>query len=632
MYEKQTLLHKKDGCEVWLVKREEDGSQAVLRLFLQKGHLIKVYRTLLHIRQINLPAVFDVSETESGFSVLEEYIQGVPVSDLLMGGKIFSERECKNVTLQLCAALGALHENHIVHRDVKPGNLLITAENTLKLIDFDAARFFDVYREKDTRLLGTQGYAAPEQYGFSQTDFRTDIYALGVTIKEMLGPHSSLGFRKILTKCTRLDPAQRYQSIPELERACKYCSVLKVSAYVSVLALCFGAAAFLRLSLLTAPQDMPAGDPSQAQMEHKMGRDPSAGLAPIAGLKEPPEEYSFERAQYALSLPSSGQGAGMEWETPMPDRGNTPGNIANGNYVREYGGWTYIFYDSTLWRIKNDDSLLEKLYYGTYAIGENTLQVYQDQIYLKSRSSTSNVSTYWRFPAEGGQPEDLGLEAVNRFQIADGWIYYKWYANRQSCFVRAKTDGSSAEVVSSIADSNVLIGNVFIDGGWIYFDNLDEKRICRMRLEDGSDLQAYEAYSNLWGVHGGFLYYRSETNSERLCRTPVEGGEAEQLTGAAEKGFHIQALHVQEDWVYFSTSFYGNNSEKAYAVYRMKHDGSQMEKLFDTEEAVEEISLAAGWVYFKTDSGFGANPRDIYYRGNIDKGYIEELSSIMPPA
>ena len=96
---------------------------------------------------------------------------------------------------------------------------MILQSGLIRLIDFDAARLFKAGQAEDTRLLGTRGYAPPEQYGGGQTDSRSDIYSLGVTIKTMLGADYDGRLKKILDKCTEFDPARRFQSVGEIKTA-----------------------------------------------------------------------------------------------------------------------------------------------------------------------------------------------------------------------------------------------------------------------------------------------------------------------------------------------------------------------------------------------------------------------------
>ncbi len=111
-----------------------------------------------------------------------------------------------------------------VHRDIKPENIILRGRDAV-LIDFDAARIHKPTSETDTQVLGTVGFAAPEQYGISQSDLRADIYSLGVLINVMLtGEHPSRCMAsgrmgRIVERCTRVNPAKRYQNVHRLMEA-----------------------------------------------------------------------------------------------------------------------------------------------------------------------------------------------------------------------------------------------------------------------------------------------------------------------------------------------------------------------------------------------------------------------------
>ena len=132
--------------------------------------------------------------------------------------------EMSKVVRSVCNALAVLHTKNLVHRDVKPENVMICQDGRVVLIDFNASRkIFDV--GKDTVVMGTVGYASPEQLGIAQSDMRTDIYALGVMMNVMLtGKHPSKELAKgkagrIIRKCTNISPEKRYQSVIQLSKA-----------------------------------------------------------------------------------------------------------------------------------------------------------------------------------------------------------------------------------------------------------------------------------------------------------------------------------------------------------------------------------------------------------------------------
>ena len=162
----------------------------------------------------------DVGEKNGQTVLLEEYIQGDTLSDILSGG-LLTTAQAKQLMRQICSALWVLHSMGVVHRDVKPDNIIIRG-NEAVLIDFDASRTYKNTLEEDTQILGTTGFAAPEQYGLSQSDGRTDIYAVGVLLNIMLtGEHPSRKLAprrmgRIVQRCTMVNPAKRYKNILHL--------------------------------------------------------------------------------------------------------------------------------------------------------------------------------------------------------------------------------------------------------------------------------------------------------------------------------------------------------------------------------------------------------------------------------
>ena len=210
-------LSQKNGCGVLHLKNRKSGTDLVLRSF---PHSVAAYEKLQNIRHINLPEIYDVLEMDDGQIVLEEYIDGLTVAQVMEIDKYRSSGALK-VLLGLCDALTVLHNRGIVHRDVKPENVIVEKSGRVVLIDFNASRI-ESGASKDTVIMGTVGYASPEQLGLAQTDARTDIYAIGVLYNVMLtGQHPSVTIApgkagRIVRKCTAVNPNERYQTAIEL--------------------------------------------------------------------------------------------------------------------------------------------------------------------------------------------------------------------------------------------------------------------------------------------------------------------------------------------------------------------------------------------------------------------------------
>ena len=218
----------KEG-KVYLVYDAEHHRMAVEK-HLQGN--FRIYEQLQALSHSYLPKLYAVSYTEDETIVWEEYITGKSLEQIPA-----TEKQVTKWLFELCDVLRFLHQHHILHRDIKPSNLLLGSDGHIRLIDFDAAREEKGQAEMDTHLLGTRGYAPPEQYGFAQTDERTDIYALGITVRELLGEKAEkLRWRHILKKCTALEPKKRYHHVWQITWAIRFGQIRRRLLYPLVLA------------------------------------------------------------------------------------------------------------------------------------------------------------------------------------------------------------------------------------------------------------------------------------------------------------------------------------------------------------------------------------------------------------
>ena len=196
-------------------------------------------RILSRLNHSNLPAFTDFFTEDARHFLVMEYVDGSTLEDLLeRNGRPFSERRVLGWARQLCDVLEYLHSQQppVIFRDMKPGNVMLTRTGRIKLIDFGIARLFRSSGSHDTQLLGTPGFAPPEQYGGSQTDERSDIYSLAMTLFQLLtcsisekgfgltDVHTNFPFisppvARALEKATSLGPEDRYESIVVFRRA-----------------------------------------------------------------------------------------------------------------------------------------------------------------------------------------------------------------------------------------------------------------------------------------------------------------------------------------------------------------------------------------------------------------------------
>ncbi len=186
-----------------------------------------IYRYLQANPVRGIPEIEEVIEHNGRLTIIEEYISGQTLRSILDNGNLFLERDAVRIIEELCGILKNLHGANppIIHRDIKPDNIMLTPDGSIRLLDMDAARMIREKKSADTDLIGTVGYAAPEQYGFGTSDERTDIYSLGVVLCELVTgslPKDKVPagrLEKIIRKCTQIDPVNRYKNVQELQIA-----------------------------------------------------------------------------------------------------------------------------------------------------------------------------------------------------------------------------------------------------------------------------------------------------------------------------------------------------------------------------------------------------------------------------
>lgn len=210
---------RRTDSEVVNVFENKNNKQRVLVKYFRGN--ADVYKMLLDINHENIPIVYEAVTDGDNCIVIEEYIDGITVGEVLETG-LYTSDGVYEVVRSICEALRVLHGKGIVHRDIKPENIMISKEGCVKLIDFDISRISKDDNIKDTKILGTMGFASPEQYGISATNAKSDIYSIGILINVMLtGEHPSKKmcsgkWQRIVNKCTRINPDERFKSVDEL--------------------------------------------------------------------------------------------------------------------------------------------------------------------------------------------------------------------------------------------------------------------------------------------------------------------------------------------------------------------------------------------------------------------------------
>lgn len=224
----------KDGERRVYLVRDQAGLPAVLKLQPagREDALKQEYELLRRLRHPQLPQPMAYLEWEGMEYLVREYVDGVSLHELVTAQGPLAPDKVRAAALSLCQVLGYLHSQNppVICRDVKPQNVIMDPSGRCHLIDLGAARRHRPEQQGDTVFLGTQITAPPEQFGYQQTDQRSDLYSLGILMRFLLtgsfdlsnqdiGPGS---LRRVIRRCTAFDPENRYSSVRAVYRALKY--------------------------------------------------------------------------------------------------------------------------------------------------------------------------------------------------------------------------------------------------------------------------------------------------------------------------------------------------------------------------------------------------------------------------
>lgn len=213
------LLQKKETKEKYIVKcrKEREDRDSLQKEYEELGRLAERYPNLYQRAALH--------KADGYVYLLRTYIEGKNLEEYVAEDPYLRPERQLEILEEICQAVARLHamDPVILHRDMKPQNLILDAGGHVHLIDFETAREYDGTKKKDTVFFGTEGSAAPEQYGYAQTDVRTDVFGIG-KIAEYLYEEYQVGYdplmekrmQRIIKKATAFDPADRYQNVQAL--------------------------------------------------------------------------------------------------------------------------------------------------------------------------------------------------------------------------------------------------------------------------------------------------------------------------------------------------------------------------------------------------------------------------------
>ena len=228
-YDQLECLSHSHGTETYLVQHKGSKSLCVAKCYDRK-----IYKTvnengiLKSLCHKGLPTFLDEYQDDATVCIVREYIEGTSLNKYAAEYSL-SEAKITQLCIEICDILTYIHGQTppVIHRDIKPQNVIVKEDGHIALIDFDIARTFDGEADTDTQFIATRTYAPPEQYGFSQTDCRADIYSLGVLlcflltgktdVKSIEIPNKRL--TAVVRRCAAFSPEERFPDAAAVKKA-----------------------------------------------------------------------------------------------------------------------------------------------------------------------------------------------------------------------------------------------------------------------------------------------------------------------------------------------------------------------------------------------------------------------------
>lgn len=323
-YDVVSALGDRPQCGTFLL-RGRDGSLAVLKRVSGGTFDDRVYEAVRALDGEGVPRMLGLYKAGGETYLLREYVEGRTLLETYRRRGPLSAREAAAIGAGICGILERLHslDTPLIHRDIKAENVVRTPEGRCVLIDFDIARLYDESDERDTRVMGTGFASAPEQFGYAQTDPRSDIYSLGVLLHELSTGEFSLSNGKVpgalgrvVAKCTRFDPADRYQTAAELKNALSRIGRRRWPVVAAIMA---AGLALVCAAVFLLPHAAPGGTPDTAPGAEEIYSfaSPAIGREVARQLGKEVEEVTYGDLQWITALRLVGEESFDDWDLLM---------------------------------------------------------------------------------------------------------------------------------------------------------------------------------------------------------------------------------------------------------------------------------------------------------------------------
>ncbi|RRD96419.1 DUF5050 domain-containing protein [Clostridiales bacterium COT073_COT-073] len=514
--------------EIYLLSRIADGAKAILKITRNypEEDALEEAKLLERLNHPGIPKLYAAYESGEKKYIVREYVPGRTLYEIVKTNGILSSHDIFRVILKLTEILSYLHHQTpaVIHRDIKPQNIIVSPDGSIHLIDFGIARVHKEGRTQDTAVVLTLDYAPPEQYGFDQTSALTDIYSAGMVMLFLATGHTirteleaqiiNNRLRTLIERCIAFDPKFRMQSVEEIREYIKQDNsrrknYLRLAAAVGIVIAGVG------LSTLAYGLGTRQGEDSG----RKIGYENGYGIGYTDGYEDAP-----------VSLP------GIAFQEGA--RGNLAGNLAvrGGAFAVQSEGRTFYLADGNIYRISEMETQPELLVEGKKAEG---LSYYNGWLYYSTGSQIIQTNIYTN------HSDILCDDMDGQLYIEDGNYYI---VSPQALWSLDIKDGSKSRLGAG------HYKHLNLQAGKLYFTDQQEQGLYCLDLQMQKQQLMADGHCRSICLYQNQLYaLLSKEDSTELIQFELSSGRSKVL---AE--INADLINVTNSGIYYIDCFDGS--------------------------------------------------------------------------